>query len=121
MEFEIDNYNALHAALDEMCLDFEQERIPDDTVFDCKLVAAELLSNVLQHGGGRAYFRALINGDEIVISVRSERTYRPPEKSECAGVTQECGRGLFLVDSVCSRREYNECEGIRVVVKIMNQ
>ncbi len=119
MEFEIDNYNALHAALDQMCLGFEKERIPDGTVFDCKLVAAELLSNVLQHGGERAYFRALISGDEIVISVRSENEFRPPEKSQCAGVTQECGRGLFLVDSVCFRREYNEREGIRVTLKII--
>lgn len=121
MNFEIDNYNALHAALAEMCDGFAKERVPEDALFDCKLVAAELLSNVLQHGGERAYFRATLYEDEITICVQSAHAYRPPEESSCADAMQESGRGLFLVDSLSVRREYSEEEGIRVVIKIADK
>ena len=118
MYFEIDDYNALKTALHQMCLRFTEEKVPDEIVFNSKLVADELLSNVLQHGGGRAYFIAAREGDEIKLSVRGERNYRPPEKSTLADVFAERGRGLFLVDSYCARREFSEREGIRVYIRI---
>lgn len=118
MYFEIDDFNALREALHRMCLQFAAESIPDDTVFNSKLVADELLSNVLQHGGGRAYFIATCEGNEIRLSVRGSNGYRPPEKSTCADILAESGRGLFLVDRYCERREFNEVEGIRVFIKI---
>lgn len=117
MDFEIDNYNALRYALRKMCEAFEDD-MSDEALFDCKLVANELLSNVLQHGGQRAYFRATLAGDEVTISVRSEHAYRPPVTSVCADTMQECGRGLFLIDTLCVRREYSDREGISVVIKI---
>ncbi len=118
MYFEIDDFNALKTALHQMCLQFERENIPDEIVFNSKLVADELLSNVLQHGGGRAYLNAAREGDEIKLSVRGSNAYRPPEKSACADVSSERGRGLFLVDSYCVRREFSEREGIRVYIAI---
>lgn len=118
MDFEIDDYNALRAALQEMCLAFAEQKCPEETVFNSKLVANELLSNVLQHGGGRARFRAERAGNEIKISVQSENPYRPPEKSACADTFAECGRGLFLVDFYCERRSYDERDGITVYLKI---
>ncbi len=118
MYFEIDDYNALRDALHQMCAALLARNIPDDAVFDSKLVADELLSNVLQHGGGRAFFRAEVEGNEIRLCVRSESDFRPPEESVCSPVTANCGRGLFLVDAVCASREYREGEGIRVVIKI---
>lgn len=118
MYFEIDDFNALRTALHQMCLKLTAEKIPEETVFQSKLVADELLSNVLQHGGGRAYLVAEREGDEIRISVRGSNDYRPPETSTCADVYAESGRGLFLVDRFCSRREFSEREGIRVFIKI---
>lgn len=117
MDFKIDNYNELRNALREMCEGFGSI-MSDDALFDCKLVANELLSNVLQHGGERAFFRATLSGDEVTISVRGARDYRPPETSVCADTMQECGRGLFLIDSLCVRREYSDREGISVVIKV---
>ncbi len=116
MKLEVDNYNALHDALNQMCHLFAD--LPQESLFDCKLVAMELMSNVLQHGGKRAYFQAEKNAEGIVICVRSEIAYRPPEESVCADAFMECGRGLYLVDSLCLKREYNEREGIRVTMKI---
>lgn len=118
MYFEIADYNALRAALQEMTLRFTREKLTEETVFNSKLVANELLTNVLQHGGGRAVFRVEREGDEIRISVQSENKYRPPEKSVCADLFAECGRGLFLVDAYCERRLFSEQEGIVVFLKV---
>lgn len=118
MYFEIDGYNALKEALQKMCAAFTAAQISEETVFNSKLVATELLSNVLQHGGGRARLRVERAGDEIRLCVQSENAYRPPEESSCADVFAERGRGLFLVDAYCERRLYSEREGITVYLKV---
>ncbi len=117
MYFEIDDYNALRNALQKMSLAFQKE-FSEETIFNSKLVATELLSNVLQHGGGRAQFRVERRGDEICICVQCDKKFRPPEKSACADLYAECGRGLFLVDAFCERRTYTEEEGITVFLKV---
>ncbi len=116
MYFEIDDYNALRAALQQMSRAFEKE-LSEETIFNSKLVATELLSNVLQHGGGRAKFRVERMGGEIRICVQCENAYRPPAKSVCADLLAERGRGLFLVDAYCERRTYSEEDGIVVFLK----
>lgn len=121
MYFEIDNFNALRAALHSMCDAFSRLHIPDETVFDSKLVASELLSNVLQHGGEKAYFRVATGEDSITMCVRGDVTYRPPKKSTLANVEAECGRGMYLVDQYCEKRVYSEQEGIRVVIRFAKQ
>ena len=118
MYFEIDNYNALKEALHRMCAGFFAEDVPDGVVFDSRLVAHELLINALRYGGGRAYFTVERTGDEIRISVRSANAYRPPEEVSRADVTEERGRGLYLVDSIATARAYSEAEGISVVLLI---
>lgn len=117
MYYEIGDYNALRKALQEMCFAFRKE-FSEETVFNSKLVATELLSNVLQHGGGRAQLRVERVGNEIRICVRGENGYRPPEKSSCAELFAERGRGLYLVDATCERRTYSEEEGVIVFLKI---
>ena len=92
MYFEIDDYNALRVALQKMCSRFSD--------------------------GGRAYFRAEIAGDAITLSVRSAKAFRPPEESVLAGVEAECGRGLYLVDSLVETRRYSEDCGTSVVIRI---
>ena len=118
MYFEIDDYNALAAALHEMCVDFLREEVPEESVFESKLVACELVSNALRHGGGRAFFRASLEEDVIRLNVQGAVAYRPPERCECSEVDAETGRGLYLVESFCESRDYDEREGIRVVIRI---
>lgn len=118
MTFEIGDFNALRYALHEMCRRFSAELIPEDALFKIRLVADELLSNVLQHGGGRATLRVERSGDEIYLFVRGEKDFRPPETSANADVYSERGRGLFLVDSFCEKRGYSEKDGVCVLIKI---
>lgn len=118
MFFEIDDYAAMKAALADMCAEFIRDCVPENAVFDCKLVANELLANALRYGGGSARFRAEKRGNEIRIAVKSARDYEPPEKSACSGTDAERGRGLFLVDAIGASRGYDAEEGICVIVKI---
>lgn len=118
MTFLIDDYEALASALGKMCEFLRGEEVPEETVFSSRLVANELLTNVLQHGGGSARFRFRMAGGEFLLCVKGENAYRPPAKSSSVPAEAESGRGLFLVDAYCERREYSETDGILVYIKL---
>ena len=118
MLFEIDGYTALKKALADMCAKLMEEEVHEGAVFDCKLIANELLSNALRYGGGSARFRAVREGNTVHISVKSACDFKPPEKSVCSDTNAECGRGLFLVDAVSESRRYSCEDGICVIVRI---
>ena len=115
---EVDDFRALRAALEKMCSALEAAAVPENAVFDCKLVASELLCNALRYGGGSAAFAAEKREGEVVIRVRSANNYRPPERACCSSVEDERGRGLFLVDALSAERTYSEKDGICVVIRI---
>ena len=118
MFFDIDDLTSLKAAISEMCAVFREEEVPEGAVFDCKLVARELLSNALSYGGGSAKLKIQRAGSEIYISVKSARSFEPPKVSTCSSVNAERGRGLYLVDALSASRAYSDEDGICVIVKI---
>lgn len=115
MEFEITTYGALKEAW--ACISADLEGLPEGLVFDSRLALCELVVNALRYGGGRAFVHAERRGGEVLISVRSENGYRPPERSQCPSAESERGRGLFLVDALCAVREFSEEEGVRIVLR----
>lgn len=115
MKFVIGDYAAAKAALGAMCR--ELEGLGENFSFDGKLVAMELLSNVLQHGGGKAVFSYSFDGTALTINVRGENGFKPPEESALADTMAESGRGLFLVDAIADGRKYSERDGISVVLR----
>lgn len=117
MKFEIDSFGALREALLHITREIAEMGVSEGTVFDCKLVVDELVSNVLQHGGGRAQL-VVECGENIRIAVRGQRRYIPPERSVCSPVDAEHGRGLFLVDALTLTRGYSHEEGIFAVLPI---
>ena len=119
MDFKVDDYDALRRALAAMCDALEQDAVSDDAVFNCRLVANELLVNALQYGGGCAAFSVRRDGNTLRISVRSAVDFQPPARSSCSDVTCERGRGLFLVDALSETRDYSREEGICVIVKLL--
>ena len=118
MYFEIDNYNALKEALNSLCNGLAEEDVPNETVYDSKLVASELISNALRHGGGKAFFSVQVEQDVISLSVRSLDSFRPPDKSILSGRECEHGRGLYIVDTLVETRRYSEEGGTSVVIRI---
>ncbi len=114
MRFEIDSYASLRGALRTICEGMGG--VSESALFDCKLVIDELVSNVLQHGGGRAYL-SVERQERIRISVRGENAFRPPERSVLSPLNAERGRGLYLVDALVLSRTYSEEEGIVVLIE----
>ena len=119
MNCEVDDFRELKEALEDLCAALERDAVPANAVFDCKLVARELLCNALRYGGGCTAFRAEKHDNEVVIRVRSANNFRPPEHSACSAVDAERGRGLYLVDALTVSRTFSEEDGICVIVRIL--
>lgn len=121
MIFEIENYQALRRAVEELCAFLSDENVPTDSIFDSKLAVYELLGNVLQHSGGSAKLHGGIADGYVELKVLAEEKFCPPPKgamTECADSYSEHGRGLFLVDSVCEERFMTDDGGIFIKIKI---
>ena len=72
----------------------------------------------MQHSDGVASLESEIRGEFIELKVRSSVRFCPPEESRCSEVYAESGRGLFIVDNVCTERSFTEDGGIKVLIKI---
>ena len=118
MFFEVKNFQALRKAMEELSEYLEESDVPEEEVFDSKLGGSELVGNVLRHSDGVASLEGEVRGNFIEIKVRSSVCFCPPEKSCCPDVMAEGGRGLFIVDSVCTERSFTEDGGIRVRIEI---
>lgn len=118
MVFEIENYETLKNAVDELCEYLALHTVAEERIFDSKLVVYELLGNVLQHSGGSARLAIELLQEYIELKVLAERFFCPPERGTCADVFSENGRGLFLVDSVSTERITTADGGILVRIKI---
>ena len=120
MRFEIDSFEAMDRALKALVLLLEQQNIDENVVFDSRLVSCELLSNVLQHTAGRAFFTPVVKDGFVELQIDGEIPFVPPETSTCAEVYAESGRGLFLVDAFCDRRIATD-RGVKVYIKLSKQ
>ncbi len=115
MVFEIKNYDNLKTAVEEFCAFLSAQNIPSEKVFDSRLVAHELLANVLQHASGGARLLAEIEEECIRIIVKADEVFQPPKEGRCPDVFSERGRGLFLIDRISDGREFSDGE---ILVKI---
>ena len=116
MIIEVKNYQSMRAAIGDLCDFLQSQKVSENGLFHAKLVASELLGNVLLHSKASATLHGVLNNGFIELTVVSSVKYTPPEKSVRADVYAEHGRGLFLIDSVSVERWINETGDI--VVKI---
>lgn len=116
MAYEIYDHDSLKAAVDKTCAFLSSHAVPEEKVFDCKLVVYELLANTLEHSGGKAWLQVVLEGDKIHVIVRAERTYCPPIRSVCSSLEAERGRGLYLVDKLSEERVFTENSEIKVTL-----
>ncbi len=114
---KISDFLGLKKEIARMCLCLREDGVPEEAVFASRVVAHELLTNALTYGGG-AQFSYEKSGQEICIAVQADSAFRPPEKTVCADLYAERGRGLYLVDALSRRREYSEERGICVFIDI---
>jgi anti-sigma regulatory factor (Ser/Thr protein kinase) len=118
MFYEVKNYDTLQAALRSLCDFLQSENVPQNSVFDCKLVACELLGNVICHAKGTARIVSEIKNGFVEMKIISDSVFFPKEKTACAEVTAEHGRGLFLVETVTNGDISIEQDGLKIRIRI---
>ena len=115
---KIKNTAALQEALIELTDFLESVGVSEEQIFDSKLVACELLSNVLRHTEGETGIQSEIKDGHIEMKILSETFFALPETIRCSGLFSEHGRGLFLVNELSEGNFFSEKDGIRVLLKI---
>ncbi len=115
---KIKNTASLQAALTELTNFLTNAGISEEQIFDSKLVACELLSNVLRHTEGETGISSEIKNGHIELKILSETFFALPETIRCSGLFSEHGRGLFLVNELSEGKLFSEQDGIRVLLKI---
>ena len=116
--FEVKDYASLQTALDELCQFLAVKGILQEKIFDCKLVACELVGNVLKYTDGKAGLQVKVFEDCICLKALSETFFELPEHIVCSGLYAEGGRGLFLVNSLCDGQIAAEKNGIVAKIKL---
>ena len=118
MIFEIENYASLQEAVESLCNFLLEQGISKDYVFDSKLVAFELLGNVLKHADGKAKLQCRLVEKFVEMKIYTQEAFTLPENKSCPEAMAEHGRGLFLVNAVCQERFFMDEDGIRVQIRI---
>lgn len=98
--FKVESLKNMNAQL-KAFLDFLRSvGVPEDDVFYCRLVACELIANVLRHGGEAADFAGELFADKISISVTAESQKNLNLKPSLPEAFAESGRGLYIINAV---------------------
>ena len=118
MIFEVKDYLTMQEAIESLCAFLAREGVQKDSVFDSKLVAYELLGNVLKHADGKATLQGKIENGFVEIKICTTSKFTLPDEKPCPQAMAEHGRGLFLVNTVCEERFYEETDGVRVQIRI---
>lgn len=71
-----------------------------ELAFDAQLVVSELVTNAMRHGGGAAQLRLLSHRAELACVV-TDHSHTVPITA-APDVFSEYGRGLRLVDALCT-------------------
>ncbi len=119
MVFEIEDVAMMQREAERFCRFLVEQKVPQERVFDSRLVFNELVGNVLKHARGIATVHGEVKDGFVEVRVYSSNVFKPPKISKLADVTAEHGRGLFLVDSVCEERTFTPDGAIRVKILIM--
>ena len=93
ISFRVENLKNMNAQL-KAFLDFLRSLdVPEDDVFFSRLVACELIANVLRHGGEAAAFTGELLSDKISITVTAESQKNVNLTPSLPDVFAENGRG----------------------------
>ena len=92
--------------------------VSGEKIFESKLVACELLANVLCHAKEETGLQGEVKDGYIEMKILSKKPFELPQKITCSDIFCERGRGLFLVKELCEGQVFSEKGGIRVKIKI---
>ena len=104
MIFKIGDIVMMQREAERFCTFLADNEVPENRVFDSRLVFNELVGNILKHARGVATVYSEIKDGYVEVRVQSTKVFIPPQTTRLVDVHEEHGRGLFLVDSVCEER-----------------
>lgn len=116
--FKVTNSKTLQAALEELTSFLGRMGIDGERIFDSKLVACELLGNVLRHTDSETELRGDVKDGHIELKIMSDSPFEAPQKIVCSDAFCEHGRGLFLVNELCEGQIFSDSDGIRVRLRM---
>ncbi len=116
--FEVRDYETLQKSIVDFCRFLSDFGVSSEKIFDCRLVADELLGNVLRHTHGVARMHVAMEEGFVLLTICASAPSTPPKTSVCSDVYAEHGRGLYLVDSVCAERIVKENGDVLVRIKM---
>ena len=117
MVVKVSDYEGVQPALAKLCEFLSTYGISEERIFDCKLIACELLGNVLKHDGGETGITSRVEKGCIEVKIFSQTYFALPKRIECSDVFSENGRGLYLISKLC-KEIISEADGIRVRITI---
>ena len=118
MLFNVKDYASLQTALEGLCQFLTERKVGQEQTFDCKLVACELLGNVLKYTNGDTGLCVEIADGFVCMKAKSNTFFELPEHIVCSGLYAESGRGLFLVNTLCEGQIFAEKDGIVAKLKL---
>ena len=116
--FKVKDPAALQEGLETLAQFLFQAGVSNEQIFNSKLVACELLGNVLRHTESETGLRGEIKEGHIELKIFSNTPFETPKRIICSDVFSEHGRGLFLVNELCEGQIFCENDGIRVKIRI---
>ena len=114
-KYTITDFESLGNVLDEAKLYLTKAGLDEKCLFHSKLVFSELASNIAKHTPLGGEIKIEIKAENVEITLMGKASETMPKESHCSSVYAESGRGLFLIDSVCSNREDTE-EGVKITL-----
>ena len=118
MRFVMYDYASFKTAMDNLRLFLLENALSQECIFNSKLIATELLGNVLQHSDGKASITVDVEDEVVVLQILSEKPFLPtlPKTLKKPEVSAERGRGLYLVD--CLSVDWIVGENGTMVIKV---
>ena len=114
--FKVDNLKNMKSELKAFVEFLRVAGCNEDDIFAGKLVSCELITNVIRHGKDMAEFTGELSGDRIIITVAADSFKDVRLNRPAPDVFAESGRGLYIVESLCSGIERGESGEIRAVI-----
>jgi len=73
----------------------------EDSIFNCRLIACELITNVLVHSKCGANLQVNCYNNKVEIIVESDIVFCGENKNNIPDCNSYSGRGLYLVHTLC--------------------
>ncbi|MGN0807738.1 MAG: ATP-binding protein [Candidatus Coproplasma sp.] len=117
IEFVVCEIDEMNGKLNRFVKYLKSADVDDDAVFYSRLVACELITNVLRHCSGVAQFSAYLADSGVKITVCASSPSGEIAIPTLPDVLAESGRGLYIVNAVSGGNVTIDGGDVTVIIK----